>query len=151
MQLPNLVAALIKAMGTFSPVNPAALHHLQPTHFSLPDPAPFPTCHSLPGEGDFTYLGMEAVSLVMLLLCGAWCRSPVSQKKPPCLKMYDHVQNTHTCLSGKQRPGAGTALTLPFVPSFTFPKLLRLAGRAGRVRRGWGPGLRASRQSMRRD
>jgi len=43
-------------------------------------------------------------------------------EKIPFLKMYDHVPNTHTCLSGKLRPGAGAALTLPFVLSFAFPK-----------------------------
>lgn len=46
----------------------------------------------------------------------------MSQKKTPFLKMYEHVQNMYTCLSGKRRAVAGAALTLPFVQGFTFPK-----------------------------
>lgn len=122
MQLPKPAAPLIKATGTSSSVYPAAFNHPQYNNFPLSDPIPISHATCSP-ETDFTYLGMEAVSLVMLLLCSAWCRAPVSEKKTPCFKIYDHVQNTHICLSWEQCPGAGTALTLLFVPNLTLPKV----------------------------
>lgn len=82
-----------------------------------------PICHSLLKERDVTYLGMEAVSLVMLLQCDAWCRVQMSEKNSPWLKMYDHVQNTHTCLVGKWSPRVDAVLTPSFVSSVTFPKV----------------------------
>lgn len=47
MQLPNPTAALIKAIGTSSPVYPTASNHPQYNNFSLSDPTPFsPATHS---------------------------------------------------------------------------------------------------------
>jgi len=146
MQLTNPVAALIKAMGTFSPIHPADFP-LSPTNSFLPArPHSLPTCHTFPREGDFTYLGMEAVSLVMLLLYSAWCRVPVSQKKFPSLKCMTMCQiRTHAYQESYVLVQA-LPWHCPLSWASRFQKLLRLTGMTGRVTRGWGPGLLASRE-----
>lgn len=149
MQLPNPASALIKATRISSPVHPVASNHPQYNNSSLPGPTPSHQPHT-PKDRDFTYLGMEAVSLVMLLLCGAWCRAPVSEKKTPCFKIYDHVQNTHIWLPGRRCPGTGTAWHCSLSQASRFQKFLRLSGRTGRVRRGSGPDLLASRKATRK-
>lgn len=67
----------------------------------------------------------------------------MSEKKTPCFKIYDHVQNTHIGLWRERCPGTGTALTLPSVPSLTLPKVpeaLRQDRKGQEGLRSWSAG-----------
>lgn len=146
MQLPNPAAALIKATGTFSPANPAAFHHLQHTYFSLPEPTPFPPAARSPGK---------AISPTEEWKQFHWwcCCCAVRGAEPLChRKKLPALKCTTMCKIRTHAYEESDVLVqaqpwhCPSSWASRFQKLLRVTGRTGRVRRGWGPGLLASRE-----
>lgn len=146
MQLLNLVAALIKAKVTFSLLYPAAFHHLQ--HIFSPCQTPLPSHLLLAPQGRRFHLPRNGSSFIGdAVCCAVPGAEPLCHRKKllslKCMnmcKICTHAYQESDVLLRAQ------PWHCPLSKASRFQKLLRLTGRTGRVRRGLGTSLLASKE-----